>query len=166
MPGLIEDYGLIGDLQTAALVGRDGSIDWLCQPRFDSPACFAALLDDERAGHWLLAPAGGGPCTRRRYRGESLVLETEWETPDGTVRVVDAMPLRGEATDFVRVVEGQSGGSRWRWSSCCALTTARCRRGSGRLTASGRRSRDPMRPGCTARSPSSTGTAGRAPVSR
>ncbi|MGH3812246.1 MAG: glycoside hydrolase family 15 protein, partial [Pseudonocardiaceae bacterium] len=82
MPGLIEDYGLIGDLQTAALVGRDGSIDWLCLPRFDSPACFAALLDDERAGRWLLAPAGGGPCTRRRYRGDSLVLETDnslWE---------------------------------------------------------------------------------------
>ncbi|MGH3963858.1 MAG: glycoside hydrolase family 15 protein [Pseudonocardiaceae bacterium] len=109
MPGLIEDYGLIGDLQTAALVGRDGSIDWLCLPRFDSPACFAALLDNERAGRWLLAPAGGGPCTRRRYRGDSLVLETEWDTPDGTVRVVDAMPLRGEATDVVRVVEGRSG---------------------------------------------------------
>ncbi|MGH3919864.1 MAG: glycoside hydrolase family 15 protein, partial [Pseudonocardiaceae bacterium] len=109
MPGLIEDYGLIGDLQTAALVGRDGSIEWLCLPRFDSPACFAALLDNERAGRWLLAPAGGGPCTRRRYRGDSLVLETEWDTPGGTVRVVDAMPLRGEATDVVRVVEGRSG---------------------------------------------------------
>ncbi len=109
MPGLIEDYGLIGDLQTAALVCRDGSIDWLCLPRFDSPACFAALLDDARAGRWLLAPAGGGPCTRRRYRGDSLVLETEWDTPDGTVRVIDAMPLRGEATDVVRVVEGRSG---------------------------------------------------------
>ncbi|HSL07899.1 MAG TPA: glycoside hydrolase family 15 protein [Pseudonocardiaceae bacterium] len=109
MPGWIEDYGLIGDLQTAALVCRDGSIDWLCLPRFDSPACFAALLDAERAGRWLLAPAGGGSCTRRRYRGDSLVLETEWDTPDGTVRVVDAMPLRGEAADLVRVVEGRSG---------------------------------------------------------
>ena len=83
MPGWIEDYGLIGDLQTAALVCRDGSIDWLCLPRFDSPACFAALLDGEWAGRWLLAPAGGGSCTRRRYRGDSLVLETEWDTPDG-----------------------------------------------------------------------------------
>jgi GH15 family glucan-1,4-alpha-glucosidase len=109
MVGKIEDYGLIGDLQTAALVGRDGSIDWLCLPRFDSPACFAALLDEDRAGRWLLAPADGGACTRRRYRGDSLVLETEWETPGGTVRVVDLMPPRGEAPDVVRIVEGVSG---------------------------------------------------------
>src|SRR6476661_475605 len=109
MVGRIEDYGLIGDLQTAALVGRDGSIDWLCLPRFDSPACFAALLDDERAGRWLLAPASGGPCTRRRYRGDTLVLESEWETASGTVRVVDLMPPRGEAPDVVRIVEGISG---------------------------------------------------------
>jgi GH15 family glucan-1,4-alpha-glucosidase len=109
MVGRIEDYGLIGDLQTAALVGRDGSIDWLCLPRFDSPACFAALLDDDRAGRWLLAPASGGPCTRRRYRGDSLVLESEWETADGTVRVIDLMPPRGEAPDVVRIVEGVSG---------------------------------------------------------
>jgi GH15 family glucan-1,4-alpha-glucosidase len=109
MVGRIEDYGLIGDLQTAALVGRDGSIDWLCLPRFDSPACFAALLDEDRAGRWLLAPADGGPCTRRRYRGDSLVLETEWETSSGTVRVIDFMPPRGEAPDVVRIVEGVSG---------------------------------------------------------
>jgi GH15 family glucan-1,4-alpha-glucosidase len=107
--GLIEDYGMVGDLQTAALVGRDGSIDWLCLPRFDSPACFAALLGDANNGHWQLAPVEGGPCTRRRYRGDSLVLESEWETPTGTVRVVDAMPPRGEAADLVRVVEGVSG---------------------------------------------------------
>jgi GH15 family glucan-1,4-alpha-glucosidase len=109
MPGRIEDYGLIGDLQTAALVGRDGSIDWLCLPRFDSAACFAALLGDESAGRWLLAPAAGGICTRRSYRGDSLVLETEWDTPDGTVRVLDLMPPRGEAADVVRIVEGVSG---------------------------------------------------------
>jgi GH15 family glucan-1,4-alpha-glucosidase len=109
MVGRIEDYGLIGDLQTAALVGRDGSIDWLCLPRFDSPACFAALLDDDPAGRWLLAPASGGPCTRRRYRGDSLVLESEWVTEHGTVRVVDLMPPRGEAPDVVRIVEGVSG---------------------------------------------------------
>jgi GH15 family glucan-1,4-alpha-glucosidase len=114
MAGRIEDYGLIGDLQTAALVGRDGSIDWLCLPRFDSPACFAALLGDERNGRWLLAPASGGNCTRRRYRGESLVLDSEWETPDGTVRVVDLMPPRGEAPDVVRIVEGVSGRVRMR----------------------------------------------------
>src|SRR4051812_30025708 len=109
MVGRIEDYGLIGDLQTAALVGRDGSIDWLCLPRFDSPACFAALLDENGAGRWLLAPADGGTCTSRRYRGDSLVLETEWQTSGGTVRVVDLMPPRGEAPDVVRIVEGVSG---------------------------------------------------------
>lgn len=105
----IEDYGLLGDLHTAALVGRDGSIDWLCLPRFVSPACFAALLGDEHAGFWQLAPADGGLATRRRYRGDSLILETEWDTPDGCVRVIDTMPPRGEAADVVRVVEGVSG---------------------------------------------------------
>jgi GH15 family glucan-1,4-alpha-glucosidase len=109
MAGRIEDYAMIGDLQTAALVGRDGSIDWLCLPRFDSPACFAALLDTPDAGRWQLAPARGGTCTRRRYRGESLVLETEWETPEGSVRVVDFMPPRGQVPDLVRIVEGISG---------------------------------------------------------
>ncbi|CCG03919.1 glycoside hydrolase family 15 protein [Blastococcus saxobsidens] len=108
MVGRIEDYGLIGDLQTAALVGRDGSIDWLCLPRFDSGACFAALLHDERAGRWLLAPAAGGR-SNRRYRDGTLILETEWETPEGSVRVVDFMPPRGEAADVVRIVEGISG---------------------------------------------------------
>lgn len=105
----IEDYGLLGDSQTAALVGRDGSIDWLCLPRFDSPACFASLLDDEKAGFWRLAPAAGGMCTRRRYRGDTLILESEWDTPEGTVRVIDFMPPRGEAADVVRMVEGVSG---------------------------------------------------------
>jgi len=109
MAGRIEDYGLIGDLQSAALVGRDGSIDWLCLPRFDSAACFAALLGDERNGHWQIGPASCGPCTRRRYRGGSLVLETEWDTDSGSVRVVDLMPPRGQAPDVVRVVEGISG---------------------------------------------------------
>ena len=109
MPGLIEDYALLGDLQTAALVGRDGSIDWLCLPRFDSSACFAALLGDESHGRWLLAPAADGSVSRRRYRPDTLVLETQWTTPDGTVRVVDCMPPRGEAADVVRLVEGISG---------------------------------------------------------
>ncbi|MEU8844806.1 glycoside hydrolase family 15 protein [Streptomyces sp. NPDC048564] len=109
MAAAIEDYALVGDLQTAALVGRDGSIDWLCLPRFDSPACFAALLHDGEAGRWLLAPASGGPATHRRYREGTLVLETEWRTAEGEVRVVDCMPLRGEAADVVRVVEGLSG---------------------------------------------------------
>ncbi|MGY1701572.1 trehalase-like domain-containing protein [Geodermatophilus sp. SYSU D00766] len=97
MTARIEDHGLVGDLQTAALVDRTGTVDWLCLPRFDSPACFAALLGDERAGSWVLAPHRGGTCTRRRYRGDSLVLETEWQTPEGTVRVVDLMPPRGQA---------------------------------------------------------------------
>lgn len=109
MAGLIEDYAVIGDLQTAALVCRDGSADWLCLPRFDSPACFAALLDTPQAGRWKLGPASGGPATRRRYRGDTLVLESEWDTPDGTVRVVDLMPIRGQAADVVRIVEGVSG---------------------------------------------------------
>ncbi|MCW3842022.1 DUF5911 domain-containing protein [Micromonospora yasonensis] len=109
MPRPIEDYAVLGDLHTAALVGRDGSVDWLCLPRFDSPACFAALLDDEEAGHWRIAPAGGGPATRRRYRDDTLILESEWDTPDGTVRVVDCMPPRERTTDVVRVVEGLSG---------------------------------------------------------
>jgi GH15 family glucan-1,4-alpha-glucosidase len=106
---LIEDYGMIGDLHTAALVGRDGSIDWLCLPRFDSPACFAALLADERAGSWRLAPKAGGTCTRRGYRQDTLVLETEWETPEGSVRVLDFMPPRDGAADVVRIVEGRRG---------------------------------------------------------
>lgn len=109
MPGRIEDYALIGDLHTAALVGRDGSLDWLCMPRFDSPACFAALLGDESAGHWRIAPAGAGPATARRYRDDSLVLETEWRTDEGTVRLIDFMPPRNDAADVVRIVEGVSG---------------------------------------------------------
>ncbi|NMO54675.1 glycoside hydrolase family 15 protein [Actinoplanes sp. TBRC 11911] len=109
MPGRIEDYAVIGDLHTAALVGRDGSIDWLCLPRFDSPACFAALLHDESAGHWRIAPASGGVATRRRYRDDTMILETEWETPSGSVRVVDLMPPRDQTADVVRIVEGLSG---------------------------------------------------------
>jgi GH15 family glucan-1,4-alpha-glucosidase len=109
MPSAIEDYALLSDLATAALVARDGSIDWLCLPRFDSPACFAALLGDETAGRWQLAPASAGPATRRRYRGDTLVLESEWETAEGTVRVLDCMPIRQVHADVVRVVEGVSG---------------------------------------------------------
>ncbi|MGW2619742.1 glycoside hydrolase family 15 protein [Streptomyces sp. NPDC001500] len=106
----IEDYALIGDEQTAALVGTDGSIDWLCLPRFDSGACFARLLGDEENGHWRIAPQGEeGTCTRRAYRRDTLVLDTEWETPDGAVRVTDLMPQRDRAPDVVRVVEGLRG---------------------------------------------------------
>jgi GH15 family glucan-1,4-alpha-glucosidase len=105
----IEDYALLGDLHTAALVGRDGAIDWLCLPRFDTPACFAALLGEEDAGTWRLAPAAGGAASRRAYRSETLVLESEWDTPDGTVRVIDCMPPRDESASVVRVVQGVSG---------------------------------------------------------
>ncbi|MFI5675807.1 glycoside hydrolase family 15 protein [Streptomyces cellulosae] len=106
----IEDYALIGDEQTAALVGRDGSVDWLCLPRFDSAACFAKLLGDEGNGHWRIAPKGvQGACTRRAYRPDTLVLDTEWETAQGSVRVTDLMPQRDRAPDLVRVVEGLSG---------------------------------------------------------
>ncbi|MCZ4096165.1 glycoside hydrolase family 15 protein [Streptomyces sp. H39-C1] len=109
VPGLIEDYALIGDLQTAALVGKDGSIDWLCLPRFDSAACFAALLGDEENGQWRIAPAGADQCTRRAYRGDTLVLETFWETATGIVKVIDFMPQRDRAPDVMRIVEGVSG---------------------------------------------------------
>jgi GH15 family glucan-1,4-alpha-glucosidase len=105
----IEDYALLGDLQTAALVSTSGSIDWLCLPKFDSPACFAALLDTADAGHWTLAPADGGVCTTRRYLEHTLVLETEWRSHTGTVRVIDFMPPRGHAPDVVRIVEGVHG---------------------------------------------------------
>ncbi|GGT01058.1 glycoside hydrolase family 15 protein [Streptomyces cinerochromogenes] len=109
MNARIEDYALIGDEQTAALVGRDGSIDWLCLPRFDSGACFARLLGDEDHGHWRIAPVGADVCARRAYRPDTLVLDTEWETAEGTVRVTDLMPQRERAPDLVRIVEGVSG---------------------------------------------------------
>ncbi|MFJ8589737.1 glycoside hydrolase family 15 protein [Streptomyces sp. NPDC093598] len=105
----IEDYALIGDEQTAALVGSDGSVDWLCLPRFDSAACFARLLGDEDNGHWRIAPVGADRCTRRAYRRDTLVLDTEWETERGAVRVTDLMPQRDRAPDLVRVVEGLDG---------------------------------------------------------
>ncbi|MDK1346127.1 glycoside hydrolase family 15 protein [Streptomyces sp. 378] len=105
----IEDYALIGDEQTAALVGMDGSVDWLCLPRFDSAACFARMLGDEDNGHWRIAPVGADRCTRRAYRRDTLVLDTEWETEHGAVRVTDLMPQRDRAPDLVRVVEGIDG---------------------------------------------------------
>ncbi|WP_326599767.1 glycoside hydrolase family 15 protein [Streptomyces sp. NBC_01803] len=113
--GRIEDYALVGDMQTAALICRDGSADWLCLPRFDSHAVFAALLGTEEHGFWRLGPAHGKdvpppPASRRRYRGDSLVLESEWDTPRGTVRVTDFMPPRGgDAPQLIRIVEGVSG---------------------------------------------------------
>ena len=105
----IEDYGLIGDCETAALVGRDGSIDWLCWPSFDSDACFAGLLGTSRQGRWLIAPAEEVTKTDRRYWDDTLILETRFETAGGTVAVIDFMPLRGKASDIVRLVRGING---------------------------------------------------------
>ncbi|MFF2025664.1 glycoside hydrolase family 15 protein [Streptomyces sp. NPDC058171] len=114
MAGRIEDYALIGDMQTAALVCRDGTVDWLCLPRFDSHAVFAALLGTEEHGFWRLGPAHDTDqpppaATRRTYRGDSLVLESEWDTPQGTVRVTDFMPPRDGAPQVIRIVEGVTG---------------------------------------------------------
>ena len=107
---LLEDYALIGDLEAAGLVGRNGTIDWLCLPRFDSASCFSALLGDERHGRWLLAPAGDVTATSRRYRPGTLVLETDFEGPDGAVRVIDFMPRRADGPPRVmRIVEGIRG---------------------------------------------------------
>jgi GH15 family glucan-1,4-alpha-glucosidase len=109
VPLRLEDYALIGDTQTAALVGIDGSIDWLCVPRFDSSACFAALLGDENNGRWRLGAKGMKRATRRRYLPGALVLETEWETDSGLARVTDFMPLRTTHPDVIRLVEGVRG---------------------------------------------------------
>jgi GH15 family glucan-1,4-alpha-glucosidase len=105
----IEDYGLIGDCETAALVGRDGSIDWLCWPCFDSDACFAALLGTRRNGRWLIAPAEDVTKCSRRYRDNTLILETRLETANGVVALIDFMPPRGIASDVVRLVRGVRG---------------------------------------------------------
>ena len=109
MPLRIEDYALIGDTRTAALVGADGSIDWLCVPRFDAPACFAALLGTPSHGRWLLAPAGDVQSATRAYAADSLVLHTEFATTAGRVRIVDCMPPWPDRCDIVRVVEGLDG---------------------------------------------------------
>ncbi|UPJ43560.1 glycoside hydrolase family 15 protein [Bradyrhizobium sp. 40] len=105
----IEDYALIGDCETAALVGRNGSIDWLCWPAFDSDACFAALLGTHKNGRWLIAPGEDATATSRRYLGDTLILETRFETKSGTVALIDFMPPRGKASDIVRLVRGVSG---------------------------------------------------------
>jgi GH15 family glucan-1,4-alpha-glucosidase len=108
----IEDYAFLSDTQTGALVSRDGCVDWLCFPRFDSGACFASLLGDRENGHWKFAPAGEITATRRRYRGDTLILETEIETADGAIRLIDFMPPRGKNPDIVRIIEGLRGNVR------------------------------------------------------
>ncbi len=105
----IEDYAFVGDTQTGALISRDGCVDWLCFPRFDSGACFAALLGTGDNGHWKLSPNEEVRNTRRRYRGDTLILETEMETASGMVRLIDFMPPRGTNPDIVRIVEGVRG---------------------------------------------------------
>jgi GH15 family glucan-1,4-alpha-glucosidase len=109
MPSRIEDYALVGDCQTAALVARDGSVDWLCWPRFDSEACFAALLGNPEHGRWLIAPIARTARVSRRYRDGTLILETDFETKSGAVRLIDFMPVRESASDFVRIVVGRRG---------------------------------------------------------
>ena len=109
MASRIEDYALIGDLQTCALVARDGSIDWMCVPRFDSAACFAALVGTEEHGRWKIAPAGEIRDVSRRYRDDTLILETTFTTDSGRVRIVDFMPVRTDAIDLIRIVEGVEG---------------------------------------------------------
>ncbi len=109
MAARIEDYALLADGETAALVSREGSVDWLCWPRFDSDACFAALLGNADHGRWLIAPAARGAHIRRRYRPGTLILETDFETADGCVRLIDFMPPRGAASDLVRIVVGRTG---------------------------------------------------------
>jgi GH15 family glucan-1,4-alpha-glucosidase len=115
---LIEDYAMIGDCQTAALVSRDGSIDWLCLPRFDSGACFAALLGTPANGRWLMAPAGQIRSTTRRYRGDTLILETDFVTDDGEVTVIDFMPPRTREPDLIRIVIGKRGRVRMQCDLC------------------------------------------------
>jgi GH15 family glucan-1,4-alpha-glucosidase len=105
----LEGYAMIGDCETAALVGKDGSIDWLCWPRFDSDACFASILGTEDNGRWLIAPAGATTSSGRRYRPDTLTLETRFETEDGVVLIVDFMPPRGKASDICRIVVGERG---------------------------------------------------------
>jgi GH15 family glucan-1,4-alpha-glucosidase len=110
----IEDYALLRDTHTAALVNNEGSIDWLCLPRFDSAACFAALFGNEEDGRWQIAPYGQIRATRRRYRGDTLVLETDFDTAEGSIRLVDFMPPRSTTADVVRLVEGVRGRVRMR----------------------------------------------------
>jgi GH15 family glucan-1,4-alpha-glucosidase len=109
MPSRIEDYALIGDCETAALVGRDGSVDWVCWPRFDSDACFAALLGTPEHGRWRLAPFAKARGVTRQYQGDTLILETRFETDQGSVRLIDFMPPRGGNSNLVRMVVGESG---------------------------------------------------------
>ena len=105
----LEDYALIGDCETAALISRSGSIDWLCWPRFDSGACFAALLGTPEHGRWIIDVSDADARRTRHYRENTLILETHLETADGVVTIVDFMPPRGRNSDVVRLVRGDRG---------------------------------------------------------
>src|SRR5690606_8440360 len=109
VPRKIEDYALVGDCRTAALIGRDGSVDWLCFPRFDSGACFAALLGTAENGRWLIAPQDGAPSVRRRYRNDTLILETEFETRSGRVTLIDWMMPGSGGPHLFRMLRGEAG---------------------------------------------------------
>ena len=112
MPLPIEDYAIVGDCETAALVGRDGSIDWLCWPRFDSDACFAALLGAPEHGRWLIAPEDGTARVTRRYRPNTLILETRFENAEGAATLVDFMPGHQTGSSIVRLIIGERGSAR------------------------------------------------------
>src|SRR3982074_3499319 len=109
MPLPIEDYALIGDCGAAALVARNGSIDWLCWPRFDSEACFAALLGSEEHGRWQICPVDEQAQVSRRYRRNTLILETRFKCSDGEVAIIDFMPIHGSQSNIVRLVVGERG---------------------------------------------------------
>ena len=134
MPLPIENYALIGDLHTGGLVGTDGSIDWLCLPRFDSPACLAALLGGPEHGRFSLAPRGGARAVRRQYRDGTLVLETEFEADGGAVTVVDCMPQREGPPVLGREVERERRGN----ESALASLDPALRRSTSRATGSGK----------------------------
>src|SRR5436305_11909549 len=106
MPDRIEDYALIGDCESAALLSRDGSVDWLCWPRFDSDACFAALVGNSDNGRWRIAPATDHFRTSRKYRDDTLILETRFETDEGTVLLIYFMPVRDSISTIIRLVVG------------------------------------------------------------
>src|SRR5580692_5476548 len=118
MAAKIENYALIGDCQTAALVDKDGSIDWLCWPTFSSEACFAKLLGSDESGYWKIAPCEGEWKTTRRYRERTLIVETFFESSEGSVRLTDFMPVRGKNSDVVRIVEGIRGTVRMEMALC------------------------------------------------
>jgi GH15 family glucan-1,4-alpha-glucosidase len=109
MASPIQDYGLVGDGETCALISRDGSVDFLCRPRFDSDACLCALLGDERNGFWRIAPEAQLNGIQRRYRGDTLILETTFNVVSGTARLLDFMPMRENHSSLVRIVEGVRG---------------------------------------------------------